>query len=356
MRLLCFAAFYLLAGVPGFAQTAANAGPGLPKDPRAIFEAAAPLYDFNSPELKPWHLKATYQLYDEKGKPTEQGTYEHWWASPKVYRSTWTRAGVSVSEWNTPEGTSLRKASGGPLRFFERALNSILLSPLPSHSPLDASRLKLELMMLPVGSEKLACVSSSLQGEPNNRVSAPSSARVDSYCFDPSTFALRTSYSNSFTREFNQIEKTQGRYLPRSLAISFGTQKVFSVSVEVVDGLMPNDAALVPPVDAVLEQRAASQGGSPGGDAVTNGELIKKVPPVYPFMARTRHQQGTVALEGVIGTDGRIHDLEVVASPSQRLTHSAVDAVKQWEYKPYLLNGKAVDVDTTVIINFDLIQ
>jgi hypothetical protein len=84
MRLLYFCALSLTALLPGFAQTAANAGPGLPQDPREIFAAAAPFYDFNSPDLKPWHLKATYQLYDEKGKPGEQGTYEYWWASRQV--------------------------------------------------------------------------------------------------------------------------------------------------------------------------------------------------------------------------------------------------------------------------------
>ena len=341
--------------LPGYAQTA-DPGPALPKEPRAIIEAAAPFYDFTSPELKPWHLKATYQLYDEQGKPTEQGTYELWWASPKVYRSTWTRPGVGVSEWHTAEGTSMHKASESPLRYFERTMNLILLFPLPSRSPLDAGRLKLELEMVAVGSEKLACVRSSPKGEPNSKVSAPSSAVADSYCFDPSTLALRTTYSNSITKEFSQIVKMQGRYLARSFVISAGKQKMFTISVEAAEGLNQNDPALVPPGDAVLEHQAGSQSGSSGSDDVTMGELIKKVQPVYPFMARTRHQQGTVALAGVIGTDGRIHNLEVLASPSQRLAHSAVDAVKRWEYRPYLLNGKSVEVDTIVIVNFDLVQ
>jgi hypothetical protein len=68
-----------LGGVlPGFTQNASSPQPGLPKDPRAVFAAAAPFYNFSDPALKPWHLKATYQLYDEKGKPAEEGTFEYW--------------------------------------------------------------------------------------------------------------------------------------------------------------------------------------------------------------------------------------------------------------------------------------
>ena len=80
MRPLAFFALSLILLLPGFSQTASNAVPPLPKDPHELLAAAAPLYDFSSPELKPWHLTATYQFYDLKGKPAEQGTWEYWWA------------------------------------------------------------------------------------------------------------------------------------------------------------------------------------------------------------------------------------------------------------------------------------
>ncbi|HUX46323.1 MAG TPA: hypothetical protein VMV57_16375, partial [Terracidiphilus sp.] len=104
MRTLLCIALGLAAALPAGAKTKDKAASDLPKNPRALLAAAAPFYDFSSPDLKPWHLKATYQLYDEQGKPTEQGTYEYWWASPLVYRSTWKRAGASESDWMTPKG------------------------------------------------------------------------------------------------------------------------------------------------------------------------------------------------------------------------------------------------------------
>jgi protein TonB len=71
-------------------------------------------------------------------------------------------------------------------------------------------------------------------------------------------------------------------------------------------------------------------------------------------MAKAAHEQGTVVLAGVIGTNGGIRDLEVLTSPSSRLSHSAMNAVEQWEYKPYMLNGKPVKVETTINVIYAL--
>src|ERR1039458_3366375 len=132
MRLFYLFVLSLVVVMPGFGQTNGSAAPGLPKDPRAIFAAAAPFYDFTSPELKPWHLKATYQLYDEKGKPSEQGTFEYWWASPTVYRSTWTRPSATRTVWYTADGNYAQKESGERLSIYEARLSSDYLSPLLS--------------------------------------------------------------------------------------------------------------------------------------------------------------------------------------------------------------------------------
>jgi TonB family protein len=357
MRPLCFFVLSLTALLPGLAQTAANSGPGLPKDPRAIFEAAAPFYDFDSPELKPWHLKATYQIYDEKGTPSEQGTYEYWWASPKIYRSTWTRPGVSFSDWHTAEGTSLRQTSGSHLKYFERTINSILLFSLPGRAALESGRMKLELNAVPTETGELACVSSIQQWEQDGKLQTPSSSAADNNCFDPSTFALRISYFNSIRKEFSQIVTTQGRYLPRNVVASYGKQRLFTVSVDSIDGLKPDDAALPPPLDAVLDDQAScqkSESGSWPPCDVKSRALVKRAVPSYPFMAKAAHEQGTVVLAGVIGTNGGIRDLEVLTSPSSRLSHSAMNAVEQWEYKPYMLNGKPVKVETTINVIYAL--
>jgi protein TonB len=86
---------------------------------------------------------------------------------------------------------------------------------------------------------------------------------------------------------------------------------------------------------------------------VSQGLLIHQVKPTYPPLARQARIQGTVVLQAVIGKDGSIQNLKVV-SGHPMLAPAALEAVKQWRYKPYFLNGEPVEVDTTINVNFTL--
>jgi len=86
---------------------------------------------------------------------------------------------------------------------------------------------------------------------------------------------------------------------------------------------------------------------------VSQGLLIHQVKPAYPPLARQARIQGTVVLQAVIGKDGAIQGLKVV-SGHPMLAPAALEAVKQWKYKPYYLNGEPVEVDTTINVNFTL--
>jgi protein TonB len=83
------------------------------------------------------------------------------------------------------------------------------------------------------------------------------------------------------------------------------------------------------------------------------GQIVRKVQPVYPAMARNVRVQGPVTLEALIGRDGRIEQLKAV-SGHPLLIAAAIDAVRQWRYRPYLLNGSPVEVQTTITVNFYL--
>jgi TonB family protein len=89
------------------------------------------------------------------------------------------------------------------------------------------------------------------------------------------------------------------------------------------------------------------------GGKVAAGSLADKVPPVYPTEARRQHISGTVRLHAIIAKDGSIKTLEVV-SGHPTLIDAARDAVKQWRYRPMLLEGEAVEVDTTIDVIFSL--
>jgi protein TonB len=86
---------------------------------------------------------------------------------------------------------------------------------------------------------------------------------------------------------------------------------------------------------------------------VQSGLLVRKVQPTYPPLARQARIQGTVVLQAQISKSGDIENLQLI-SGHPMLAPAAIEAVKQWKYKPYLLNGEPVEVETTVQVNFSL--
>jgi protein TonB len=111
-------------------------------------------------------------------------------------------------------------------------------------------------------------------------------------------------------------------------------------------GSIVSSAPTAAPKIATPKRVTVSQG-------VTSGMLIRKVQPAYPPLAKQARIQGSVVLQAVIGKDGSIQNLKAV-SGHPMLIPSALDAVRQWRYKPYFLNGEPVEVDTQVTVNFTL--
>jgi TonB family protein len=86
---------------------------------------------------------------------------------------------------------------------------------------------------------------------------------------------------------------------------------------------------------------------------VAAGMAISMPQPVYPQDAKAAHIQGTVVLHALISKTGEIENLQVISGPKE-LVQSALHAVNQWKYKPYLLNGQPTEVETTININYTL--
>jgi protein TonB len=113
----------------------------------------------------------------------------------------------------------------------------------------------------------------------------------------------------------------------------------------VIGGIISSTPVAVPKVATPQRVRVSS--------GVSSGLLIRRVNPTYPPLARQARIQGTVILQAQISKDGSIENLQLV-SGHPMLAPAAIEAVKQWKYKPYLLNGEPVVVDTQVQVNFTL--
>ncbi|MGB8010239.1 MAG: TonB family protein [Terriglobales bacterium] len=113
----------------------------------------------------------------------------------------------------------------------------------------------------------------------------------------------------------------------------------------VIGGIISSTPVAVPKVATPQRVRVSS--------GVSTGLLIRKVQPNYPQLAKQARIQGQVVLQAEISKDGTIQNLQLI-SGHPMLAPAAIEAVKQWRYKPYLLNGEPVAVETQVVVNFSL--
>ncbi len=116
---------------------------------------------------------------------------------------------------------------------------------------------------------------------------------------------------------------------------------------------MPASGASAPPLNLgsgasaakhILQTLNISQG-------VSQGMIIKQVQPTYPQIALTMRIEGSVELLATISKTGDITSVKVLSGDPQ-FTTAAMDAVKRWKYRPYMLNGEPVEIQTQVTINF----
>ena len=113
---------------------------------------------------------------------------------------------------------------------------------------------------------------------------------------------------------------------------------------QAIAGLMKNTPARMP--KAAPQEVRVSQG-------ITQGMVLRRVQPIYPVQAKQLRKEGPVLLEANVGKDGSITKVKVL-SGDPMLARAATDAVKQWKYKPYYLNGEPVEIQTQITMNFKL--
>lgn len=122
-------------------------------------------------------------------------------------------------------------------------------------------------------------------------------------------------------------------------------------------GICATTVALSVHVDALAaardEQPASKSGTISVKSGIMQNQIVHKVTPTYPPEAKKAHIQGKVVLEAIISKTGEVENLKVVSGPKE-LQQSSLDAVRQWLYKPYLMNGQPVEVKTTVNVTYTL--
>ncbi|HTV81046.1 MAG TPA: energy transducer TonB [Acidobacteriaceae bacterium] len=285
----------------------------------------------HGPGVQPWHIRATWQIVDDKGrpdgKPGDEGSWEEWWAGPGLSKTIYGPAANAGADG--PSSQAVTGAAGkAPEYWIDSFISDLLLNPAPSAEELAHSRLKGSRTKN--GHVKLDCVTAT--------ANFPTDYAIKKFCFADGVAALRIEENPVVGLALNSIVEFQGRYLARDIRVYRVGMPAIEIRVDPIEALdSATEQKLFPSSNATLAKSRVDL-----NSGVIAGRRISGNSPNYSAIAKAEHIQGTVSLWAIIGKDGVIHDLEVIGGPPM-LQGASLEAVKTWRYKPYLLGGVPVE-------------
>lgn len=303
----------------------------VPQNPRELMVVAARLNGLNGADVQPWHLKASFQILDESGNIIDRGTYDEFWAAPTRYKRTYASSKYSQTDYGTAKGV-LRSGRYDQIPALISDIRREFVDPMLNQQAIARQSFGPSLQDL--DGERLNCLI--ITGLPMNP--------GRSWCLPVGTAVLRRTSSTGESLQVihDRPVRFQGRFVAGDLRFIRAGKLALTAHLESVEALKP-EAILEPSSDAVpLRRRINISAG------VAVGLLEKHENPVYPADA---HVSGTVSLMAVIGVGGHVEQLSVVSGPPI-LQAAAIEAVRKWTYRPFLLNNEPVEVMTQINVVF----
>jgi TonB family protein len=281
---------------------------------------------------EPFLLKLDYELYDLEGKPVEKGTVEESW-------------GVEGSRIHTKSPTLQEEQPSAPeLAIKTHNRESYLVRQVLDSlvHPLSASTKQINFafnrFQQNFGSTDLDCFAIGLT---DTRTPA-----TPAYCTDANNRITVLTGGGPFVLRRNNFRKYRDREVPLDIELSYQGRVAMTAHVTELD-VLPLENNKIPLIAGTDHDRLIR-------DTTLVGQILKKANPVYPKQARKKRIGGTVLLCAIITKAGTIAALDVVASPDPLFSQSATEAVQTWVYKPYLLKGVPTEVDTTIMVYYNV--
>lgn len=334
----------------------------LPQDAGAILEMAAPFYNYDPANAKPWRLSYQYKLLDSQGTVSAEGTVEFWWSPNQGRRITWTKGNNVHTEWRTSDGKTLQSVTGDDISSMEHRLGSAVLFSLPKAQDFASGETTLKLVRIENSGVVNLCVAQVPSKSAANSQADNLHGVGTAYCFDSQAPVLVSTLQNhTITNSYSHIQKFLDHNIAGHIDISYGGEKKLEADLEECAEIKADDAAFAPSADAkeppvqMITVKKLPIITSPNGEknaGVKPGALLVRVPPIYPPGALASHISGIVVIQAMIGKDGSLQNPRVVSSPDESLSQAALDAVRQWRYQPYMLNDQPVSVMTTINVSF----
>lgn len=222
----------------------------LPQDPKAILDLAAPLYNYDASNAKPWHLSYHYRVLDDQGGASSEGRVEFWWSPNKVSRVTWTKGNNTTSEWHTADGRTLKSVTGEEIPGIEHRLSSAVFFSIPNAADYEDGPWRLKLVTSDdAGNQSLcvAVVSARAADAPSNGLHGVGTA----YCFDPQAPVLVSTLMNhTILNSYSKVEQLQGHNVAGHIDIAYVGKKKVEADLESSTVIQVDDAAFTPSPDA----------------------------------------------------------------------------------------------------------
>ncbi|HEY2469552.1 MAG TPA: energy transducer TonB [Terracidiphilus sp.] len=298
--------------------------------------------------MSPWHLKASYTLFDENGASPVQGTFEEWWDGEQSRKTAYSSPSFVQTDYVNGEGT-FRTGMQASSPFFLAMLGRQLTEPLSVHEEKNEQMI-VESEVREQGDAKSICLKQT--GVRTSEGERKFGGSLYSYCVNPDGLVLTSVESgppNAIQLVRTRFIAFHQRNIPADVVALRNGKRVFEARVDSLDGLDRSaKSSLTPPPDAKLVGFRVTLSA-----AVAQRMVVQKKAPDYPADAKAAGVSGTVSIEVLISKDGRVSDAYVSSGPPE-LQQAALDAVRKWVYSPYLLRGVPVEASTTVYVIFSL--
>ena len=276
----------------------------------------------------PWHAKVSYDQFDEDGDNVHSGTFEEFYVGPKKYRKVYVGDAINQVEIANDSGLyrtgDQRWLTAPELQITDEILNPFIDAfNLPDRRP--------DKMEMKVGPTDLDCVVLR-----NTRIKISDYGLVK-YCFEPKTMALRYKRGNGWDETtYNDLLEFQGSVVARSVQVTHAGKPFLKIHLDLLEPIAQDDESYF---TSPNEAKPIS-GRIQLSYQILQKNLIGRLN--YPNMHGIK---GKVAIRFIVGKEGNVVDA-AVASGSTELGKQVIGFVRQLHFRPYLVNGEPVEVES----------
>lgn len=288
-----------------------------------------------SPKV-PWHIKYSYEQYDEDGDNVHGGAIEEFYAGPKRYKRIFTSDTLKQIDFGTDAGL-FREGDQRWENAVELQVEEETLDPFYRVDP-NQRNTRLDALDWAIGANKYPCV---IVRRTDMTVSDNG---LPKFCFDPDTTRIRYTRGNGWDETvFNKIRLFQGRNVPQEVAITHGGKAFLKIQIETLEQYPEaTDATFAPTSNSLLIGGRIEISSA----ILMDRNLIERASASVPSGSK-----GKVRVRFVVGKDGHVVQADVLDGPEQ-MRKGVLAAIRKYTFKPFRVLGEPVEVQSETFVEF----